>query len=126
MNTLAPLQNQNGGRGGRPPGRLAIVPPGHAGVERLAALLGVSPTSVPRMMMRGDPRIPPRSPIAGTRRIWRICDIEALIGMAVAPPIPTAHASPFATISVATPAVPEATPDRSKKGRARGTGKFSK
>lgn len=126
MNTHAPVQNQNGGRGGRPPGRLAIVPPRHVGVEGLAALLGVSPATIPAMMMRGDPRIPPRSPIAGARRIWRICDIEALIGMAVAPPIPTAHASPFATISVAIPAAPKATPDRRKAGRPRGTGKFSK
>lgn len=113
MSTLAPVQNQNGGRGGRPPGRLAIVPPGHAGVEGLAALLGVSPTSVPRMMMRGDPRIPPRSPIAGTRRIWRICDVEALIG---ATPMPTTPASAFAA----------STSDRRKPGRPRGTGKFSK
>ena len=118
--------NSSGGgnrRGGRPVGRLSIVPPGHVGVDGLAAMLGVSPASIPGMTARGDPRIPPRSPIAGARRIWRICDVEALIGMPVASPPP---ASSFAAISVATPAAPKATPDRRKPGRPRGTGKFSK
>lgn len=135
------LSNIGGGnrRGGRPVGSVAIIPPGHVGVEGLAAALGVSPSTVPGMMLRGDPRIPPRSPIAGSRRIWRICDVEALIGMPSAPATPTPQtpqtpqtpptpASAFSAISVATLATSKATPDRDRRkpGRPRGTGKFRK
>ena len=143
MNTqVQATQTQNGGnRGGRKRGSKAIIPPGHVDAAGLAAALGVSPKSIGRMLMRGDPIIPPRSPIAGSgkrrRQIWRIRDIEALTGVqigeegATTGPLLAAQPAPapvFSAIGASTPDVPTSKPStgRRKPGRPRGTGKFSK
>ncbi len=125
----APQAQKIVGRGGRPRGSRAIIPAGHVGVEGLATALGVSPKTVPGMIDSRDPRIPPRSPIAGVRRIWRICDVEAMINRRD-PRNPQADAALANSIwnwSAPAPDLPApAAGNPRRRGRPRGTGKFSK
>ena len=115
-------------RGGRPRGSRARIPAGHVGPEGLAAMLGVSPTTIPAMERRGD--TPPRSPLAGRgkrqRQIWRICDVQAYIQ---APPAPVPAAPPSSVEwdwrGPTQPAQSTSTVKR-RPGRPRGNGKFSK
>ena len=69
--------------GGRPVGSKARVPTGHVNVVGLAEMLGLSPKSIAAIERRGDPMIPPRSPLAGSgarrRALWRIADVNANI-----------------------------------------------
>ena len=117
---------------GRPSGSKQKLPPGHVGVGGLAALLGVSSASIPAMERRGDPRIPPRSPLAGfgTRRraIWRVIDVEdntaALAALRPAPQRPGAVAP-----NAFWPAQQDERPAPRREGgpgRPRGTGKNRK
>jgi hypothetical protein len=68
---------------GRPVGSKARVPTGHVNVVGLAEMLGLSPKSIAAIERRGDPMIPPRSPLAGSgarrRALWRIADVNANI-----------------------------------------------
>lgn len=68
-------------RGGRPAGSLARIPPGHVNLDGLAGMIGLSPKTIPNLEERGDPRIPPRSPLAGfgahRRMIWLTSDVLA-------------------------------------------------
>lgn len=90
-------QNQNRRRG-RPVGSVARIPPGHVDINGLADYLGVSPASIPAMERRGDPIIPPRSPLAGfgkkRRAIWRIVDIQQNIESLAAARQPAAFPAP--------------------------------
>lgn len=65
---------------GRPLGVKQKIPAGHVGLAGLGDLLGLSPATIPSLESRGDPRIPPRSPLAGSgrkrRAIWRIEDVQ--------------------------------------------------
>ena len=131
------------GRGGRPRGSKARIPAGHVTAAGLAEMLGLRESSIAAIEARGDPIIPPRSPIAGSgkhrRQIWRICDIVALTGVALGgevvdattrPPLAAqpAPAPAFAAISGPALGLPTSKPStgRRKPGRPRGTGKFSK
>jgi hypothetical protein len=119
--------------GGRPSGSKARIPPGHVDLGGLADLLGLSPASIPGIERRGDPIIPPRSPLAGSgvrrRAIWRIVDVEEHIeALAVRRPAPAVpmnsvwrldpHLNPQPQLAAATAA--------RRPGRPRGTGKNSK
>ncbi|CQR41757.1 MAG: hypothetical protein PHO55_12315 [Thiomonas arsenitoxydans] len=70
-------------RGGRPAGSLARIPPGHVNPDGLAGIIGLSPKTIPNLEERGDPRIPPLSPLAGfgahRRMIWLTSDVLAHI-----------------------------------------------
>lgn len=97
-------------RRGRPVGSVAKIPPGHVDINGLVDYSGLSPASIPAMERRGDPIIPPRSPLAGfgqkRRAIWRVADIEkhieSLAAAALAAPTP---APPEADAAEPTPPV---------------------
>lgn len=124
----------NSNNRGRPPGSKQKLPPGHVDIEGLADLLGLASASIPGVEARGDPRIPPRSPLAGfgphRRAIWRRVDviehIEALAAQMPrrSPPQPQPMGAAWNQTDQLL-----AQPNQSsapRRGRPRGTGKNSK
>lgn len=128
-------------------GSLARIPVGHVDINGLAVMLGLSPSTIPALERRGDPMIPPCSPLAGfgerRRAIWRVVDVERHIeALAAARPeraAPATAATPAPTpavpapslnavwgIAASQPATAAAPAARRKPGRPRGTGKHSK
>ncbi|MBN8744506.1 MAG: hypothetical protein J0I24_09385 [Thiomonas arsenitoxydans] len=129
-------KNATPARGGRPAGSLARIPVGHVDIKGLGERLGLSPASIPAMERRGDPIIPPRSPLAGfgqkRRAIWRSADVDAHIeALAAARPArpapvePVTSAWPISQLQPA-PAPAAATSGQRRPGRPRGKGNSSK